>query len=201
MKYIIGLTGSHGTGKSTIIQGVKNLGLKVDESQLSRAAQKALGWSDLSPAQESEEQMWALQEAILGAMYDRDQRINESKQITLVDRTPADVWGYTMLWLMRLDAIGRANREHEFDFRKRCRVMASEYACHLVVPIKEEIPFVAESNRADFDSREFHERQVKAFVIPHLEHQVIESISVEDRISEVVKEMEYQKTFGSRFER
>ena len=44
LQRIVGLSGTHGTGKSTIINGVAELGYKVNQAQLARAAQKALGW-------------------------------------------------------------------------------------------------------------------------------------------------------------
>ena len=184
--YVLGLCGAHGTGKSTILQGVKAAGYPVDESQLSRAAQKMLGWNDLKPAQESVENMWALQDAVLTAMYDRDKRINDSKILTLVDRTPADVWGYTMLWMMRLDNIGEENRRREQKFRQACRVLSSQYAKHIIVPIRDEIAFVAEKNRADADSREFHARHVMNFVAGHLDKHIVETIDPADRVEEVV---------------
>ena len=48
LQRIVGLSGTHGTGKSTIINGVAELGYKVNQAQLARAAQKALGWETLS---------------------------------------------------------------------------------------------------------------------------------------------------------
>ena len=92
---IVGLCGTHGTGKSTIINGIRDLGYKVNQAQLSRSAQKALGWDTLSRAQESKANMWALQYAILNAMFDRDQEALSTGEIVLVERTPADVWAYT----------------------------------------------------------------------------------------------------------
>lgn len=159
---LLGLSGAHGTGKSTIIRGVKEFGVNVIESSLARNAQALLGWKDLKPAEESEEKMWEFQYAILDAMSLRDQTVLESRQYTLVDRTPADVWGYVALWSHRL---GGANKLRLWDFNNKCKNMAAVYDQHIVVPISEAIPFVAEPGRADEASREFHEKEVCHFII------------------------------------
>jgi len=185
---VIGLCGAHGTGKSTIIKVVKEAGYPVDESQLSRTAQTFLGWDSLLPAQQSEENMWALQDAILAAMYDRDKQINDAKIITLVDRTPADVWGYVELWVSRL--AGNVDKERLRLYKQQCRVMAEKYLKHLIVPIRDEIAFVAEKNRADDRSRMFHETAVKEFLSSGmLPTAAIQSIHIDYRLTEVVQRM------------
>lgn len=185
---LVGLCGAHGTGKSTILQAVKELGYQVDETQLSRTAQKALGWSSLAEAQKSEDHMWALQDAVLEAMYDRDQRILESKIPTLVDRTPADVWGYLCLWVKRL------NEEVDWDrvsfYKQQCRDMAARYSRHIIVPIREEIKFVTESNRADEESREFLAQNIEDFVVRGgLEYSIIQTVAIDYRVIEVIERM------------
>lgn len=160
---IIGLCGTHGTGKTTILQAAKEAGCSVNEAQLSRAAQKALGWEKLSIAGESVENMWALQEAVLAAMYDRDEAILKSGELTVVERTPADVWAYTAMWCQRLN-IDTNEDEHARNYRGRCRAMASKYLKFVVVPPVDAIPFVAEPNRADLASRQFVEHVINAFI-------------------------------------
>lgn len=185
---VVGLCGAHGTGKSTIIKAVRELGFAVDESQLSRTAQKALGWDSLSEAGKSEDHMWALQDAILAAMWDRDQKINRLGIPTLVDRTPADVWGYLAMWIKKLD--GKVDFERVQLYKQQCRVMAAKYLRHIIVPIREEIPFVVESNRADLDTRDFHAKEVEEFVIGGgLDHSILQTVHIDYRTIEVVERM------------
>jgi len=163
MSYIVGLSGTHGTGKSTIIKGVKEAGYPVVETSLAREAQKALGWTVLSEAEKSVENMWLLQEAILSAMFIRDEAIHKSGIITLVERTPADVWAYTAMWCKRLD-INTFENWHAKMYYARCQAMARNYALFLQVPIVEEVPFVAEPNRADLPSRIFVGTTIDNFI-------------------------------------
>lgn len=163
MKYVVGFTGTHGTGKSTLLKEAKDHGFAISEEQLSRAAQKMLGWESLSKAQESESNMWALQDAVMTAMYDRDRAIEEAQILTVVDRTPADIWAYTSLWCSRLGINTRKN-ERAVKYKNMCRELSKRYNKFVYVPIIEEIPFVAEANRADLESRAFVDNEIKAFL-------------------------------------
>ncbi len=163
MNYIVGISGTHGTGKSTLIKAIKADGFPVNEVQLSRAAQRALGWATLKDAISTVDSMWDLQEAILGAMYDRDLAINEFKVLTAVERTPADVWAYTEQWCIRL-GIDPLLDKHAYSYRQRCFSMAHNYARIIIVPSNPSIPFEAEPNRADINSRNAVEHAIEKFV-------------------------------------
>lgn len=192
MNYVIGLCGTHGTGKSTVIQGLKTAGIPVDESQLSRAAQKMLGWDSLDRVHDSAENVWLLQDAILDAMYDRDKIINESETFTIVDRTPADVAAYTLLWLMKLDYIGPENRYRYDTFRGLCRNMAANYALHVYFPIREEIPFVAEARRAKLEDREQHDRHISNF-LNGVKSYELRGLTPEERIAEIIAQLKFEE--------
>lgn len=195
---IVGLCGTHGTGKSTILQGVKSAGLQVVETQLSRSAQKSLGWSSLSKAEQSVENMWSLQDAILNAMYDRDLLISKSNQLTLVERTPADVWAYTELWCSRLGLNALTDSKAK-SFKRLCRQLAGDfYSMFLVVPIKEEIKFVVDPHRADETSRITVSESINGFIWDGgLSYSVIESTLPEARISEAIAQITLLKMKGT----
>jgi predicted ATPase len=181
---IVGLCGTHGTGKSTIIKGIKDLGYPVNQAQLSRSAQKTLGWDTLARAQESKANMWALQYAILDAMFDRDQEALETSEIVLVERTPADVWSYTEMWCRRL-LIDHMTDRQAVVYKKACRDMATNYCNFLFVPISDAVSFVADPNRADLESRAFVNIAIREFIesgnLPLTE---IKSTSIATRIAE-----------------
>ncbi len=165
-KYVVALSGTHGTGKSTVLQGVKKAGYPVVETQLSRAAQAALGWDKLSRAQESAENMWKLQDALLISMQARDEAIKKTRTVTLVERSPADLYAYTKMWCTRL-------KIPDFDERlvsytQKCREHYEKfYTSLIIVPMVDEVKFVAEPNRADLESRVIVDRDVREFVVLH----------------------------------
>lgn len=193
-KYIVGLCGTHGTGKSTILQGVKLAGCASDETQLSRKAQAVLCWKKLSIAQESVENMWALQDAILCAMFDRDVLIERSRTVTIVERTPADVWAYTEMWCNRL-GINYIHDTRAMLYKARCRSMAQRYAKFLMVPPIMEIPFVVESNRADLASRAFVDSAIGQFLWDGaLPFYLIKSSDKDCRVAEAIANIDCIRT-------
>ena len=186
---IVGLSGTHGTGKSTMLNYALGQGYLVDQTQLSRSAQRQLGWDSLSRAQESVDNMWALQSAILDAMYDRDQKaLGIRNDVVLVDRTPADIWAYTAMWCKRLgiEYSGPNADPRVVMYKQHCRDLAQRYSMFVVVPPVDAIPFVAEPNRADLESRKFVEDEINNFIIDGgLPYQMINTVERAHRASEL----------------
>lgn len=186
---IIGICGTHGTGKSTVLQAAKKAGFNVDETQLSRTAQKVLGWDRLSRAEESIDSMWALQDAVLQLMYVRDKAILEKGVLTVVERTPADVWAYTALWCSKhgIDVHSRFIQDKRAAvYRGMCRDQASRYAKFVVVPPCDEIAFQVDPHRADLASRNFVEREINSFLWDgNLPISIMKTTSREMRAAEI----------------
>lgn len=186
MTYIVGLFGTHGTGKSTVLKRAKLAGVTVQESSLSRSAQAALGWTELSEAGKSVENMWALQDAILAAMYDRDLAIAKSKILTLVERTPADMWAYTEMWCKRL-GVDFVNDRKAISYKNQCRTMASNYRLFIQVPITKSVEFVPEPNRADLASRVDAEIAMREFALSGgLNFLKLATVGPEERATETI---------------
>jgi predicted ATPase len=163
-KFIIGLSGTHGTGKSTILNGVEAAGFNVDRTQLSRQAQAALGWDTLARAQDSVENMWALQNTILAALNNRDYLIEFEKRLTMVERSPADLWAYTRMWCERL-GVNWLTDERTREYYAKCKLWAERYDIVLFVRQHPNVPFVAEPNRADRESRDYVEYGIEDFLV------------------------------------
>lgn len=193
-KYIIGLSGTHGTGKSTILNGVADAGFTVDRSQLSRAAQAALGWDTLSRAGESVENMWALQNMILRMLSIRDERIVEAQTLTFVERTPADLWAYTQMWCRRLDVdvFTTPSAQH---YRAECTRQMANYNAIMILPPHDDVPFVAEPNRADEIGRLQADHDITSFIIHQNEMRayIIKNVGKLERIAEVVNYLTYAR--------
>jgi hypothetical protein len=159
-KYIVGLSGTHGTGKSTILQAAKAAGHRVNESQLSRQAQKMLGWDSLSKAKESEENMWLLQDMVLSLLEYRDNSIFDEAAMTLVERTPADVYAYTKLW-MRVNGVAESQRSDSYFMR--CKLLVTRYKLLVYVPPLDGIAFEEDPHRASLSERDYHVSALNEF--------------------------------------
>lgn len=182
---IIGITGTHGTGKSTILNGLEQLGCEVNNLQLSRRAQKMLNCDSLEAVLKEEKLMWALQETILSMMYLRDEPFYyDPFKFVVVDRTPIDVWAYTVEWCKKFD-IDPVTHEHGLAIKKQCDKMANWYTNFLVVPISNSVRFVPEKNRADENSRISVENSIFEFLETYKEKTyTVNSIGKQERISE-----------------
>jgi len=180
---IFGLCGTHGTGKSTILSGVEAAGWRVDRTQLSRHAQAALGWDRLSRAQESADNMWQLQEAILAAMYDRDHAIMRAEQATVVERTPVDVLAYTHMWCERLQIDPKNSRL--LEYKGRVRELAKNYSQHMLVQPCAAVPFEEHTARADLKSRASVAANIAAFLWDSgLPHYIFKTTQPQTRVAE-----------------
>ena len=150
--YILAVSGTHGTGKSTVMRGLDALNIPVVNTQIARSAQQLLGWDSLTIAQESENNMWQLQDTILALMFDRDQGINENKKLSVVERCPADMWAYTKMWCTRLGVDVQSKRA--MLYKQKCRNLMNEYRGVFMLYPSVLVPFQAEANRADIQSRD-----------------------------------------------
>lgn len=185
-KYVIGVSGTHGTGKSSIMKGVNVAGIDVYNGSLSRTAQASLGWDSLSRVHESVENTWALQNAILDALRARDAEIQQSKKYVLVERSPADLWAYTQVWCSRL-GIDPKTDERAQEYFNKCLLLSDAYCACLIVSMHPEVPFVPDPNRGDLESRESVERHIKSFIIAsNTPSYAVISTGKNQRVSEVV---------------
>lgn len=182
---IIGLSGTQGTGKSTILQAAKAAGFIVDEISLSRTVQAKLGWDNLSRAQESAKNMILLQMGIAEEMFKRDMKYVTSDEIVLVERTPADVWAYTSIWCAR-NNVSLESNSWARDYNEALQVMMKFYACCIIVPQAQEIPFVMDPHRADLDSRDEVDRILRQFIhCTSTKQYEMKGVSREDRSKEI----------------
>lgn len=195
---IVTICGTHGTGKSTVIKEAIARGIPVSDAQLARSAQAKLGWDKLSRAEESLENMWELQKAILHAMLDRDAELAASSEITIVERSPADAWAYTEMWLTRHGVDPYADPEAAI-YRKTLESHArSAYLSFIILPMRDEIPFVEEPNRADLASRIAVDATVRRFINSNwLRSYELKALSPSDRGVELESYLIYlQKEFN-----
>lgn len=198
--YVVGISGTHGTGKSFLSRHLEPH-IAVDRTQLSRTAQKELGWDTLSRAEESEENVWALQNAILDAMIKRDKELNDSGQyldkLVIVERTPADLYAYTRMWLVRLSIDPRESAEFKAYHARLVEAIKAYRQVIMIFP-HESIPFVAEPNRADEKSRQYVNDEIISFLvsgnaISNITTMVFQH-NIDDRVNAVLKALNMRNT-------
>lgn len=185
---IAGISGTHGTGKTTIMNALMLAQQSVDRSQISRTAQSNLGWSTLKDATKTVESTIEFQEAILMAMQERDKKIMDAgiNTTVFVERTPADVYAYAKWWMTNLH---KCRMTHVMlwlnDFRNRCATWHDNYLTTIVVRPHHQIPFVEDPNRASLDNREFVKVEIESLVADR-QHHIITSLLSEERAAECV---------------
>lgn len=182
---VFGFCGTHGTGKTSISKELEARGYAVDTNSIPRAAQARLGWSNLLIVQESEANMWALQDMVLEMLNERDTRIMQSGILTFVDRTPVDFAGYVHVWADRLD--WKIDRARYDKYLENCAKVCKNYGMQFFVPIRDEIPFVPEHNRGDEASRTLNENAMLEFILNNdIRYERVYSLSVKDRADDVL---------------
>lgn len=198
--YVVGISGTHGTGKSFLSRHLEPH-IAVDRTQLSRTAQKELGWDTLSRAEESEENVWALQNAILDAMIKRDAALNNLGQHLdkpiIAERTPADLYAYTRMWLVRLSIDPRESQEFKAYHARLVEAIKAYRQVIMIFP-HESIPFVAEPNRADEKSRQYVNDEIISFLvsgnaISNITTMVFQH-NIDDRVNAVLKALNMRNT-------
>lgn len=186
MKNIHGICGTHGTGKSTIMNGIVET-YSVNRTQVSRTVQSRLGWVSLSDGLKNVGNMWKLQNTIFDVMVERDKSVSTP---TFVERTPADVWAYTKTWCYRFGIDAHVNDEALAYRQKLGKHAAAYYENLFFIPIHEKVPFVFDPNRADADSRESVQQEIISFCASfNLPIRYIFSTSVDDRVDEILSKV------------
>lgn len=176
MSNIIAFSGTHSTGKSTTINDLRAAqDFYVDDFKVSRFVQKKLGYSTLEEAYATPEKLIEFQLEILGQKADHDGELIDNpklkNKIIIVERSLFDIAAYTNLWVKRVLAsehtwyLPSLYREElrlwSEAFSKKCLVMQSQlYGGIGLFLINEDVAFVREANRADYDSRQWIQDEI-----------------------------------------
>lgn len=187
MGRIIGLSGSQGTGKSTILQWAQDDGYYVHKKGLSRTAQQMLGWDNLYTVKDSLENIFKLQDLVLDLLIKRDYSLSLVNDNVLVERTPADLWAYTWLWLQPYEP--ELYEPWFYEYQEKLVEQSKIYDTLLLVPIVDEIPFVYDPQRANVDSRQEVQDYIFSFANLHFKNVKVLN-NLEQRGNDTIKELE-----------
>lgn len=190
---IIGVSGAHGAGKSSLLEELKTRGEFVDDFKVARSVQKELGWASLSEVMSSFETMKNFQTLVVQRKQEHDEELLEVPSIVLTERTFADIYAYTCLWSWKMVDEQMVTLKEATDFilpfAKRCELAQSKiYNGIVLLPFMKHMTFEKDPNRADeADVHTFYE-EVQIFVerkTPFMKKLEISTETVQQRADEV----------------
>ena len=161
MTRLVGVSGTHGCGKTTFINDVsEKYGYAYSSEHLSRELQEEQGWSDLTPVTKSFDTMRWFQGELLVRMCARDKFVDRSLDYCMMDRTPIDLAAYTMLWYEHFNIPSDAwlNEYKNFYFES---IKENYYSIFILNKLES---FVAEQHRASSKTQSRCEALIKGLV-------------------------------------
>lgn len=198
MAKIIGISGAHGSGKSTLIAALKNANFVVDDLQVSRHVQKILGYDKLDDAVlVTTKAMIDFEELIFHTKYNNDIQLKDSAEdFIFVERTFADTAAYASLWTKKLIEKNIDNYDvlepWLYQFFSKCERAQEEcYDGVVLLPLMPHIIFEKDKNRASEDTA-----NTVYDIVQELTHDcneyvhVIKEESVHDRRDGIIKFLE-----------
>ena len=116
MSKIIGITGPQGCGKGTTINTIgdvfPNDQIYIDDFKVSRWVQKEMGYSTLAEATSTYEKMIKFQKMVLNKKIESLSTFkNLTSTFVLTERTFADIYAYTDLWISKFVLSGEVSSE------------------------------------------------------------------------------------------
>lgn len=156
MSILVAVSGTHGSGKSAILEGLSaNSQFTIDTFKVSRAVQEELGVENLQDLLTSFYKMKDYQEKVFEYKWSHDSSLAkaEDSKLVLTERSFFDIAAYTEIWVSRLNRTSEAQRAWFADFKARCIDAQRIYNGLVIVHAHPNIPFKLDPNRADEQSR------------------------------------------------
>jgi predicted ATPase len=169
MAKLIGLSGPQGGGKTTLLNGLKDKGIVIDDFKVSREVQKQLGWESLSQVMKSPETMMQFQAKVRDVKYVRELENIErtDADIILTERTFADIASYTQLWAWELVDSEKWSLKDAVQFLvgyvDLCKANQAVYSGNLILPSMPHVQWQADPHRAEKKHVEFVTAQMDRF--------------------------------------
>lgn len=152
---LIGLSGPQGGGKSTLLNGLKDLGVFVDDFKVSRQVQERLKLESLERVYDTPQSMVYFQETVLAVKAEREE-LNLQRadtDVVLTERTFADIAAYAQLWSWKLVDAGKWSLREALDFSTpftaRCVKQQEKFYGNLVLPFMSSVAWENDRRRAD----------------------------------------------------
>ena len=188
---VIAISGTHGVGKTTLLNSLAHAGLPVLKYSVSRAVQQVMGHATLADALSTTERMMAFQTRLATTKYEVDTAMVRSRHTFVVDRSLADVAAYARAWAMREGSQEVVDWAKHF-WRECHELQSHTYAGTIVLSPHPDIPFEPEDRRGDEDSRNTIASYITEFMNDHNfallpRTHCITSVSLPDRVEETIR--------------
>lgn len=169
MAKVIGVSGPQGGGKTTLLAGLKEKGLFVDDFKVAREVQAQLGWTSLERVMDSVDTMMAFQTKIVNVKREREEQNRARTDVDLIftERTFADIAAYTQLWSFELACSGKWSKEDASQFATEfaddCSYFQNSYAGNMLLPFMPHIAWQADPSRAQHHHIKFITNELDVF--------------------------------------
>lgn len=194
MTKLVGVSGTQGAGKSTLIDGLKNRGWATDPFKVSRAVQAELGWESLERVMDDVETMKRFQEEVLRQKLLRDFDMGrlETDGVILTERTFADIAAYTTHWCW--EHIDRRNWTVDeasawlTPYLSQCASAQLEcYSAVILLPYMKSVKWQDDPHRAGAEFRDSFFDDVNGFCRrqPSISQFTVTAEGVADRVRQV----------------
>lgn len=187
MVQLVGFSGAHGTGKSSVIERIKEKnipGIFVDDHKISRSVLSSMGLT-LEQATATVDRTKEYQLNVLGAARERIHLIVEEHQFggtMVVDRTVADIAAYTRIWCER----NRIEKKWLWPYVSNCASLLKHYGEIFVFPTGV-FEFEDDGVRAKEDTQLLHEKYLLEFLDVHgFKYHVVQEKTVQKRAEEII---------------
>lgn len=186
---VVAVSGPQGAGKTTLLEGAKRAGWQVDDFKVSRAVQKEFGWDNLSRVMEHPETLIKFQNRILERYEENVEGLRErpGDDIILIERSYADLYAYTKLWVAYLWGDSGDPDGFVLDYITRLEKAQANLSGMAYLPFGDHIVFEHDVHRASADHvdrvQELLEIWKEKHQPPGVPFHTITARSVEDRVT------------------
>ncbi len=198
MTKIIGFTGSHATGKSTLLEELRQTFAKSDEVVVDTFSVPRASQAQLYPGMaladivSNLDRVTALQNLVLQKKSEHLAKLrseNPDARFILTDRSPVDFIAYTCLWIeqsLKENETPEAMTQWLKAYVSECLVDVSQQYSAIVYFPANRFPFVSEANRGSAETHTRHDQLIsKTLAIAHVEVVTLDSVALSDRRVEV----------------
>ncbi len=192
---IIALVGAHSTGKTTLLNNAAVcFPYPTFSKSIPRETQAEFGYTNPEDAVSSVESVKAFQNRMLENFVKRDEGIEaQGATIVLVDRSPIDVWCYSVEWGSKVGI--PLDDPWWASHLQGCRDAVQKYLGFVHLMATSEIPIREEAGRASYPDRDKWDKCAQAMLedlnIPVL---TLSSLSLQDRLIDLGQFVQERKS-------